>query len=105
MSCGSITDTKNLSLTAFAITAAADWKTSRNKHGSSAFCGFSGKDALYSVNSGYNMTHKKHSDTAVLKNLVSLLDELVAVIQPGQEGDESSLPHEDSCVLLQVIHI
>lgn len=29
ISCGSITDTKNLSLTAFAITAAADWKTRR----------------------------------------------------------------------------
>ncbi len=27
ISCGSMTDTKNRSLTAFAITAAADWKT------------------------------------------------------------------------------
>lgn len=31
MSCGSMTDTKNLSLTAFAITAAADCKTVKKK--------------------------------------------------------------------------
>lgn len=40
-----------------------------------------------------------------VKDLVSLFDELVAVIQPGEEGDESPLPCEDSSILLQVINI
>lgn len=39
------------------------------------------------------------------ENLVSLFDELVTVIQPGEEGDESPLPCEDSGILLQVINI
>lgn len=38
-------------------------------------------------------------------DLLSLFDELVTVIQPRQEGDESSLPCKDSSILLQVIHI
>lgn len=36
---------------------------------------------------------------------MSLFDELVTVIQPGEEGDESPLPCEDSSILLQVINI
>lgn len=41
ISCGSITATKNLSLTAFAITSAADWKTEKkNTKFSSVVCGF-----------------------------------------------------------------
>lgn len=36
---------------------------------------------------------------------MSLFDELVTVIQPGQEGDESPLSCEDSSILLQVINI
>lgn len=38
-------------------------------------------------------------------DLVGLFDELVTVIQPGKEGDESPLPCEDSSILLQVINI
>lgn len=41
ISCGSITVTKNLSLTAFAITAAADWKTvKKNRKQKFSLCGF-----------------------------------------------------------------
>lgn len=31
---------------------------------------------------------------------MSLFDELITVIQPGEEGDESPLPCEDSSILL-----
>lgn len=39
------------------------------------------------------------------KDLMSLLDELITVIQPGQKGDESPLPRENSSILFQVIYI
>lgn len=62
ISCGSMTDTKNLSLTAFAITAAADWKTAKkNKtvlQPSVALRYKNNFKFFYSVNSDYNMTHQ-----------------------------------------------
>lgn len=113
ISCGSITETKNLSLTAFAITAAADCKTvkTRQKKCCSAFCVFnllkkkktSLERLFYSVCSWYESS--KYSESALGKNLLCFLDELITVIKPGQEGDESPLPCEDSSILLQVIYI
>lgn len=65
ISCGSITDTKNFSLTAFAITAAADWKTEKKNKNvvqpSVAFRyknNFFGEKFFCSVDSDYNMTHQ-----------------------------------------------
>lgn len=46
-----------------------------------------------------------YNQTKSVEDLVSLFDELVTVIQPGEEGDESPLPCEDSSILLQVINI
>lgn len=46
-----------------------------------------------------------YNHTISAEDLVSLFDELVTVIQPGEEGDESPLPCEDSSILLQVINI
>lgn len=46
-----------------------------------------------------------YNHTISVEDLVSLFDELVTVIQPGEEGDESPLPCEDSSILLQVINI
>lgn len=36
---------------------------------------------------------------------MSLFDELITVIQPGEEGNERPLPCEDSSIFLQVINI
>lgn len=97
ISCGSITDTKNLSLTAFAITVAAD-------------CDREKKSVHFSLIDTCQL--KKKMKRAVRqqwwkcqKDLMSLLDELITVIQPGQKGDESPLPRENSSILFQVIYI
>lgn len=38
-------------------------------------------------------------------DLLRFFDELVAIIQPGQEGDESPLPGKDSSVFLKVVDV
>lgn len=63
ISCGSITDTKNLSLTAFAITAAADWKTAKENRVqptglSEAKTSFFGEKFFCCDRSGNTMKHQ-----------------------------------------------
>ena len=110
ISCGSITDTKNRSLTAFAISVAANWKEEKQRKAVQPSVLFWYKKLLWIE--VLSLCHlwlehdaSKHSESAVATDLVSLLDQLVTVIEPGQEGDESPLPCEHSSILLQVVYI
>lgn len=76
ISCGSITETKNLSLTAFAITAAADWKTEKKNKNLVQL--FNTKTTSFIVRD-CNVTHENTVSQQVM-DLLSLLDELVTVI-------------------------
>lgn len=76
------------------MTAAADWK--KHKCGVQ-ITNLSGEKFYFD----YCGCSTKQSEW----DLLGFLDELVAVVQPRQEGDESPLPCEDGSVLLQVIHV
>lgn len=82
ISCGSITETKNLSLTAFAITAAADWKTAKkNKNLVQPSDTFKHKNNFfYCEDYDCNVTHENTVSQHEVMDLLSLLDELVTVI-------------------------
>lgn len=77
ISCGSMTVTKNLSRTAFAMTAAADWKTVKKKL-KGHFHIQEKLDFIVIIQSQHGIRTQRES--ARHTDLLSLLDELVTVI-------------------------